>query len=138
MDILAFKYLYEGLVEFNAQAKPNYGNEVLDEPPFFGTNEKIVYPITIIQEIRNVATNYDFMHERVASVGYRVDILAQDKKKAHKQDIAREIAVMVNTYMSKVGLKRVSYNYEILYEGTTAHIIMTFSGSLNEYRRKFI
>lgn len=138
MDIEKYQKVYKGLVDYNKATKPNYGNTVLDQPPFWGEQEELTYPMTIFEEIRNVATSFDFMHERVASVGYRVDILSKDKAKVNKQQIARELAQMVNNYLSKQGLSRVSYNSDVLFDGTTYHIVMTFSGNLSENRGKFI
>ena len=138
MDIETYKHIYNGLVALNKKTKPNYNNTVLDSPPFFGESEKISFPITIFEEIRNTSTGYNSCYERVASVGYRVDILAQDKGKYSKLDIARELAQMVDSYLCAIGLSRVSYNSDLLMQGTTYHIVMTYTGNLLENRRKFI
>lgn len=135
MDILAYEYMLQGLKDYNATIEQNYGNVVVTTPP---TNP--TYPLTVFDEIRNVANpNYNSCYERVASVGYRADIYAKTKGSVSKQIIARRIAQEVDRYLTNVGLTRVSFNVsELENDSSIYHIIMTYSGNLQEFRRKLI
>lgn len=136
MDIRKYNELKQGLVEFNERCQAPFGNKIVSMPP---TDTK--YPYTRFLEVRNVANaNYNTCFQRVASVGYRVDIFAQDKgTKYNRLDIAREISQMVDAYLTGEGLTRVSYNImELVGDGSICQIIMTYSGNLHENRSKFI
>ena len=135
MDILSYEAVLQGLKDYNSKAEKNYGNSVVRTPP---TNP--TYPLTIFTEIRNVAnTNFNSCFERVASVGYRADIYAKTKNKITKDEIARNIAVLVDKYLSQIGLTRISFNIsELENDGSIFRIIMTYSGNLHENRLRFI
>lgn len=133
MDIVAYSDMLDGLIEYNKTVKNNYGNKIVRYPTTDTT-----YPHTVFQEIRNVANaNYNTCYERVSSVGYRVDIFAKTKAKIGKDEIARNIAKLCDDYLTAIGLTRVSFNINDLENDSSIfHIIMTYSGQLNEYRRK--
>ena len=135
MDILTYEYLLNGLKEYNKEIAQNYGNVVVATPP---TNP--TFPLTVFDEIRNVANqNYNSCYERLASVGYRADIYAKTKGSVTKQTIARKIAQEVDEYLTNVGLTRVSFNVsELENDSSIYHIIMTYSGNLQENKRRFI
>ena len=135
MDIKAFEYLLEGYKAYNASLDNNYGNVVVDLPPISPE-----FPLTIVTEARNVAlSTYSTCYERVASVGYRVDIWAQDKGNVSRLTIARTIAEQADEFFTTIGLMRVSFNANSLSdEGGSYHIILTYSGNLDETRRRFI
>ncbi len=135
MDILAYNYLYDGLVDFNEKSGKPRGNTIVNYAP-----EKPTFPLTTFDEIRNVAnTSYNTCFERVASTGYSVRIYAKTKGNITKQQIAREIAQMVDKYLTYCGLNRISYNAnESLNDDSIYEIIMTYSGNLHENRRNFI
>jgi hypothetical protein len=134
MDILIYENLLQSLKSYNSTIK-NYGNEVVRLPP---TNP--VYPLTIFTEIRNVANpNYNTCFDRVASVGYRLDIYAKTKGNITKDRIAREIAELMDRYLTNIGLLRVSFNIsELENDSSIFHIIMTYSGNVSEYRKILI
>lgn len=135
MDILAYGYILQGLSDYNsAKGKPR-GNVVVPYPTTDTT-----YPHTVLEEIRNVANPlYNTCHDRVASVGYRVDIYAKTKGNITKQQIARECAQVADEYLTAIGLTRVSYNANTEgNDGVIYHIVVTYSGNLHENRRKFI
>jgi hypothetical protein len=134
MDILAYNYLYDGLVDFNEKSGNPRGNAIVHYPP-----EKPTYPLTIFDEIRNVATNFNSCFDRVASTGYMARIYAKKKGNVDKQTIAREVAQMVDKYLTYCGLTRISYNAnESLNDNSIYEIILTYSGNLHENRRNFI
>lgn len=135
MDILTYEYLLQGLKDHNAKATQNYGNTVLRLPP-----KEPKYPISILREIRNSSTSYNTCFERVSSVGYRIDIYAKTKGKVTHDIIARTIAKQLDEYMSFVGLERVSKNENELIDeqGAFYHIILTYSGNLQENKLRFI
>jgi hypothetical protein len=135
MDILTYEYLLNSLKEYNKEIDQNYGNVVVATPP---TNP--TFPLTVFDEIRNVANqNYNSCYERLASVGYRADIYAKTKGSVTKQIIARKIAQQVDEYLTAIGLTRVSFNVsELENDSSIYHIIMTYSGNLQENKRRFI
>ena len=135
MDILTYEYLLQGLKDHNASAEKNYGNQILRLAP-----TKPDYPLTILREIRNSPTNFNTCYERVSSVGYRADIYAQNKGKITRDIVARTIAQIVDEYLSGVGLTRISKNENELIDeqGAFYHIILTYSGNLQENRFRFI
>ena len=137
MDIIVYNNILDGMVAYNNKLPKNYGNTIVGVPPIEPT-----YPITIFDEIRNVAVRgYNTCYDRLSSNGYRVDIFAQDKgTKYKKQDIARSLAQELDNYLTNVvGLSRVSFNVSNLERnGDVYHIIMTYEGTLHENRRKFI
>lgn len=135
MDILAYNYLYNGLVDMNEKSGKPRGNVVVHYPTANPT-----YPYTVFDEIRNVANpSYNTCFDRVASTGYVARIYAKTKGKVDKQTIAREVAQMVDKYLTYCGLLRISYNAnESVNDNSIYEIIMTYSGNLHENRRKFI
>lgn len=135
MDILAYNYLYDGLVDMNEKSGKPRGNVIVHYPP-----EKPTYPLTVFDEIRNVANaSYNTAFDRVSSTGYVARIYAKTKGKVDKQTIAREVAQMVDKYLTYCGLLRISYNAnESVNDNSIYEIIMTYSGNLHENRRKFI
>lgn len=135
MDILAYNYLWNGLADFNEKSGKPRGNVIVHYPSANPT-----YPYTVFDEIRNV-TNPSFKSafERVASTGYVVRVYAKTKGKIDKQTIAREVAQMIDKYLSGVNLTRVSFNAnESINDNSIYEIIMTYSGNLHENRRNFI
>lgn len=135
MDILTYDYLKEGLKSFNEKFGKPRGNVIVSYPTANPT-----YPYTVFDEIRNVANaSFDTQFDRVASTGYSVRIYAKTMGNITKQQIAREIAKMVDHYLTHCGLSRVSYNAnESINDSKIYEIIMTYSGNLHENRRKFI
>jgi hypothetical protein len=135
MDIKAYDYLYEGLKDFNEKSGKPRGNDIVHYPPTTPT-----YPLTVFDEIRNVAnSSYNTCFDRVASTGYVARIYAKTKGNITKQQIAREVAETVDKYLSSVGLLRISYNAnESVNDDSIYEIILTYSGNLQENRRRFI
>lgn len=135
MDILTYEYLKDGLENYNEKYGKPYGNAVVGKAP-----KNPTYPLTIFNEIRNVATDINSVADRVASTGYSVKIEAKNKgTKIDNQTIAREVAQFVNRYLEFFNLKRISYNENTsINDNSIYEIIMTYSGNLHENRRKFI
>ena len=135
MDILAYNDLYDGLVDMNDKSGKPRGNVIVHYPTANPT-----YPYTVFDEIRNVANaSYNTAFDRVASTGYVARIYAKTKGKVDKQTIAREVAQMVDKYLTYCGLLRISYNAnESVNDNSIYEIIMTYSGNLHENRRRFI
>lgn len=135
MDILTYEYLKEGLKAYNEQNGKPYGNTVVGKAP-----KNPTYPLTILNEIRNVSTDLNSDYDRVASVGYSVKIEAKNKgTKVENQTIAREVAQFINRYLEYYNLKRISYNENTsVNDDSIYEIVMTYSGNLHENRRKFI
>jgi hypothetical protein len=135
MDILAYNDLYDGLVDFNEKSGKPRGNVIVHYPTANPT-----YPYTVFDEIRNVANpSYNTCFDRMSSTGYVARIYAKTKGKVDKQTIAREVAQMVDKYLTYCGLLRISYNAnESVNDNSIYEIIMTYSGNLHENRRRFI
>ena len=135
MDILAYDYILQGLKEYNANEGKPHGNTVVPFP-----TKDTAFPLTVFEEIRNTANPlYNTCFDRVSSTGYVARIYAKTKGKVDKQTIAREVAQMVDKYLTYCGLLRISYNAnESVNDNSIYEIIMTYSGNLHENRRKFI
>lgn len=135
MDILAYEKLKEGLIDFNEKSGKPYGNVIV---PYPTTNS--TYPHTVFDEIRNVSNaSFNTNFDRVSSLGFVVRIYAKTKGKVDKKTIAREVAQMIDKYLSSFKLNRISYNaHESINDNSIYEIIMTYSGNLHENRRKFI
>ena len=136
MDIIKYEELKEGLKEYNEKLGKPYGNEIVDYPP-----KNYASPNTIFIEVRNNATSFNSCFDRVASVGYRVEIYAKTKNKIDKQKIAREIAYYVDLFLTSKGLNRVSFNPNPNFnnsDGAIYGLIMMYEGSLHENRSKII
>lgn len=134
MDIVVYDLILNDLKEYNDSLDNNYGNTIVSFPSIK------TFPHTVFDEIRNVAvSNHTGPIDRVASLGYRVDIYAKNKGEISKQTIARYLAQKVNTYLTSIGLLQVSFNVsELENDASIYHIIMTYSGNLLENRRKLI
>lgn len=131
MDILAYEYLKQGLKDYNEKIGKPRGNVIVSYP-----TSNTTYPHTVFDEIRNVQ---NLVAEKVASVGYRVDIFAKTKAKIDKQTIAREIAQEVNKYLTSQNLRQISFNASPqVNDDSIYQITMTYSGNLYEIKRKFI
>ena len=136
MEVELYEKILESLKKYNSSIPQNYGNEIVSISP---TNP--TYPLTVFDEIRNVANRYyNTPYERVSSVGYRLDIYAKTKGNVTKQTIARRIAKEMDCFMTDhVGLLRVGYAVsELENDSSIYHIILTYDGNLNEHRNDFI
>ena len=135
MDIYASDLIYKGLKSYNEQFGKPYGNEVVDEEPL-----DPIYPLTIIQEIRNTQNPlYRNPNECVSSIGLSVEIYAQNMGEKSKKQIAREISKFVDEYMSSIGLERSGFVPDGLVRDASLHrIVMTYTGNLHENTRRII
>lgn len=135
MDILTFEYILKGLKDYNGSVEKNYGNEVVSLLP-----KNATFPLTILTEVRNLPyRGYNHCQERISSLGVMVKIYANNKGSKHRDEIARLLAKNADDYLNNIGLVRVSYNYnDGVYGEGVYEIIMTYSGTHNEYRQRFI
>jgi hypothetical protein len=135
MDIYASELIYQGLKSYNEQKGKPCGNEVVDEEPL-----EPIYPLTIIQEIRNVQNpSYRNPIELVSSIGFSIEIYAQTMGDKTKKQIAREISKLVDEYMSTIGFERSGFVPDGLVRDASLHrIIMTYTGNLHENTRRII
>lgn len=136
MNINIYEELLECLTAYNNDHNDeNYGNTVV---PF--ANSKPTFPLTIFDEIRNMPTRYNSCHDKVSSLGYKVEIYAKTKGNITKQTIARKIAKLMDDFLSGiVGLKQVSFNANpLINDASIYQIIITYENSYHENRAKFI
>lgn len=136
MDIQVYEDILGGLVAYNDNLAENYGNLVVPTSPTEPT-----YPLTVFEEIRNIPMrSYNTCYDRVASIGYRVDIYAKSKGDITKQTIARRLAKDIDSYLTNnVGLTQVSWNVsELENDSSVYHIIMTYVADLHENRRRIL
>ena len=135
MDIYAYEYILDGLKQFNKNAEGNYGNIIVEYPT---TNT--TFPHTVFNEIRNTQNeNFTSSFDKVANLGYSVNIYAKTKGSVNKKTIARKVMQIVDKYLSNIGLRRVSYNdFDNEEKGSIYRIVLTYSGRLLENRRKLI
>ena len=135
MDILFYEILKQELIEYNNSYDKPYGNEIV---PFATSNT--TYPHTVFKEIRNTTnTQFDTPHDRVANVGYRIDVYAKTQNSIDKETIARQVAKLVDGFFTMKRVPRVSFN--VTFEGqnqSICHIMMTYNSNLSEFRRRFI
>ena len=135
MDILFYDILKQELTEYNEKIERPYGNVIV---PF--ATSKTTYPHTVFKEIRNTTnTQFDSPHDRVANVGYRIDVYAKTQNEIDKEAIARQVAKAMNDFFDFKRLPRVSFN--VSFEGQNqciCHIVMMYNGNLSEFRRRFI
>lgn len=135
MDINAYEYLLNGLRKHNASLTENFGNEILEYQ-----STDTTYPNTVFQEVRNLTNpsfNSDF--DRVASVGYSVEIYAKTKGNIDKKTIARNLAKSIDDYLRRFRLSRISFNcFDLENEASIFLIVMTYSGNLHENKLRFI
>ena len=135
MDIEASELIYNALKAFVESKGNPYGCTVVDEEPYNPT-----YPVIIISEIRNVSnTSFDTPFDRVASIGYSIDIYAQSMGDKTKKQIARELAKLADEYMCNQNFKRVGFVPNGLVRDNSLHrILATYSGNLHENTRRII
>ena len=136
MDIQVYEDILGGLVAYNNKLEENYGNDIVATPTIDTT-----YPYTVFEEIRNTPLrSYNTCYDRVASIGYRVDVYAKNKGNITKQIIARRLAKEIDSYLTNnVGLTQVSWNISDLEnDGSVYHIITTYVADLHENRRRIL
>lgn len=142
MDNKAYFDILNALKEFNKSLAHNYGNTVYSLPPKLNNDQELKFPITRFSQIRNVAnSSFNTCFDRVASLGFSLDIFAKDKgTKKLRNEIVLELAEQFDEFLTNTfGLLRVSYNeFDLEGEGLIYRISMTYSGNLHENRRKFI
>lgn len=99
------------------------------------------YPIIIFREVRNQPyfSSGGYL-ERIASLGYRVDVWTKDNNNQTKQELARDLAFAANEILTKkVGLKQVAWNEsENESDGDLYNVVMTYSAPYFENKRKFL
>lgn len=136
MNIWIYDKILEGFIEYNSKhSKENYGNVVVPYP-----TTKTTYPHTVFNEVRNVSTNQNSCHDRISSLGYKVEIFAKTKGSIDKQTIARKLSKFADEFLTGfVGLKRVSFNViPQLNDNSIYQITMMYESSFHENRAKFI
>jgi hypothetical protein len=136
MNIGVYDDILDGLTEYNEiHSTENYGNSVV---PF--ATSKPTYPYTVFDEIRNMPTRYNSCHDKVSSLGYKVEIYAKTEGNITKQTIARKIAKLMDDFLSGiVGLKQVSFNANpLINDASIYQIIITYENSFHENRARFI
>ena len=141
MDNKVYFDILNGLKEYNKSLSENYGNAIYSLPPKIDKNKDLKFPITRFSQIRNVANpSFNTCFDRVASVGFSLDIFAKDKgTKKLRNEIALELAEKFDAFLTNIGLLRISYNeFDLEAQGAIYRISMTYSGNLHENRRKFI
>jgi hypothetical protein len=142
MDNKVYFDIIEALKEYNKSLSENYGNAIYSLPPKLNDNQNLKFPITRFSQIRNVANaNYNSRFDRVASMGFSLDIFAKDKgTKKLRNEIALDLAQKLDEFLTDTfGLLRISYNeFDLEAQGSIYRISMTYSGNLHENRRKFI
>lgn len=135
MDILTFEHILNGLKDYNNSVEKNYGNDVVSLLP-----KNATFPLTILTEVRNLPyRGYNHCQERISSLGVMVKIYAKNKGSKRRDEIARALAKIADDYLTNIGLTRVSFNAnDGVNEGSLYEIIMTYNGTHNEYRQRFI
>lgn len=137
MVITVYDEIFEALKAYNNSLEQNYGNTVVGSPPSSPT-----YPLTVFEEIRNDPlrrTNIKLL-DRVDNLGYEVEIFAKTKGKIDKKIIAREIAKLLDDFLTNViGLKLLSMNpVPNLNDSSIYRINLRYSALYYENRAKIL
>lgn len=135
MDIQVYNNIYSGLQTYIAEKGNPYGVTVVNDVT---TNTK--YPFIFIEEpTNNVYGNYNGKFDRVANISYRIEVFAKDKNKTSKQQIARELAQLVDTFMTEVvGLTVISRNANTpTMDGALYRYTSMYNGYWHENRNRF-
>lgn len=137
MIISKYDEILNRLIEYNNNnSEINFGNVIV---PF--STEKPTYPYTVVDEISNIPYNrYELGKDELSSVMYKVDIYAKTIGDKTKQNICRIIADQIDEFLRRtIGLKRTSVNVIPLEnDASIYHIAMVYSGTIHNYRNKFI
>lgn len=137
MIITKYDEIFNRLTEYNSNnAAINFGNVIV---PYATQNP--TYPYTVVDEISNIPYNrYELGKDEMSSVIYKVDIYAKTIGANTKQNICRVIADQLDEFLRRtVGLKRTSFNVIPLEnDASIYHITMVYSGTIHNYRNKFI
>lgn len=138
MDIQVYDAIKKGLKDHFASLNltKSYNPAVVGFEPSNPT-----YPMVKIDESRNVPyEGFRGRLERVANLGYKVDIYAKQQVGTSKQDVARKIAKHCEDYLQCIGLRLVSWNYieNDGQNGDLYHIIMMYNASYLENRQTIL
>lgn len=135
MDIGVYEIIFNDLKAYNEDIGKPYDNAIVHYP-----SAKPTYPYCVFEEINNLANrSYNTNFDRVATLGYKLDIYAKEKNKVSKQQIAREVAQALNKFLTEnVGLQQISFTVvPQLNNSTIYQITITYAAQLHENRRKF-
>lgn len=135
MDIQVYNNIYSGLQTYIAEKGNPYGVTVVNDVT---TDTK--YPFIFIEEPTNTPYNdYERGYERVSLNTYRVEVFAKNKNKVSKQQIARELAQLVDNFMIMIGLNRTSSNANTpTMDGALYRYTSMYNGYWHENRNRFI
>lgn len=137
MVITVYDKIFEALKAYNDTLEQNYGNAIVGSSSINTT-----YPQTVFEEIRNDPlrrTNIKLL-DRVDNLGYEVEIYAKQKGKIDKKTIAREIAKLLDDFLTNViGLKLLSMNpVPNLNDSSIYRINLRYSALYYENRAKIL
>jgi hypothetical protein len=135
MDIQVYENILQGLKDYNESIGKPYNNVVVRYPTADTT-----YPVTVFRETTNLANpRFKGCFDRVATVGYSLEVFAKQKNKIQKDKIAREVACELNTYLTQVvGLNQVGFNYvPQINDNSICRVVVTYTGQLHENRQRF-
>jgi hypothetical protein len=135
MDIQVYNDIYSGLQTYIAEKGNPYGVTVVNDVT---TDTK--YPFIFIEEPTNTPYNgYERGYEKVSLNTYRIEVFAKNKNKVSKQQIARELAQLVDNFMIMIGLNRTSSNANTpTMDGALYRYTSMYNGYWHENRNRFI
>ena len=135
MDIQVYEDILQGLKDYNEKIGKPYNNVIVRYP-----TSETTYPHCVFREITNLTDpKYKGRFDKVATLGYYLEIFAKQKNKTPKDKIAREIAQKLNTYLTEVvGLNQMGFNVAPqINENSICRIIVTYTVQLHENRQRF-
>lgn len=132
MDTSIFDFLYQELKEYARSDNFAYSVDVL---PSYPTKPK--YPVVIFSEIDNTRKEeYNTDRERVSRLAFRVDIYAKSIKCKEAVFIGRDIARLLDRFLTKNGLRQLSFSSnDSPNEYSIYHIIMVYRNNLYENKK---
>jgi hypothetical protein len=135
MDIQMYNDIYSGLKTYVADKGNPYGVSVVNDVT---TDTK--YPFIFIEENSNNGfQGFNGRFDKVSNITYRIEVFAKDKNKTSKQQIARELAQLADTFMTEVvGLTVISRNANTpTMDGALYRYTSMYNGYLHENRKRF-
>lgn len=137
MDIQVYNELYDGLKQFVELNK----NACHKASVVKFAKSQQTYPYIVFEEIRNVEGTLSFgdIPDKTSNLGYNVKIYAKTIGKVDKMEVAREIAQVIDNFLTTLGLRQVSFNPDALVaDGDLYGLIIMYNANFYNNRRKII
>lgn len=139
MEIRLYEQIKEDMKKYfeKQNLTKSYNADIVSYAP-----TKPTYPLIIFTESRNTVDDESNGYlERVASLGYRVDIYGKTNGSVAKDVVARKLASLCDDYLTNyVGLRQVSWNIveNAGQNGELYEIILMYSTQYHENKQRIL